>query len=311
LGERHPISPIQAFLLALLQGVSELFPVSSLGHTVVLPPLLGWPIDQQAPSFLAFVVVLHLGTALALLLYFRRDWPGLASALARSALRGRLSGAPAEREAWRVVVATVPAGLLGLLLEHPIRALFATPAVAAAALLVNGGILFAGEHLRRRARTPEMVAGVPMGKRLISSRKAKPALPDGAAQTIGGLSWGRVLTIGSAQALALVPGISRSGVTMVAGLVSGLDHEESARFAFLLSTPIILAAGLLEIPELFTAGGRNLLALALMGSVVAAVAAYASVRWLMRYFRSGRLDPFAYYCWAFGALALILLVVRG
>ena len=277
------MSVVQALWLAVLQGFSELFPISSIGHTVLVPKLLGWNIDQQSRTFLPFLVTLHLGTAAALLLFFWRDWLALVSALLRSVMRGKLTSDPDEHLAWMVVFGTIPTGIIGLFLETPLRRLFAAPIVAAVFLIVNGFIMFFGERLRR---------GAPP------------------SQGLDSISWRTAVRIGFVQSAALVPGISRSGTTIVAGLLAGLKHEAVARFSFLLATPIILAAGLLEVPVLLGADGRSMLALALIGGIVAGVTAWLSVKFLMRYFEFGRLDPFAYYCWAFGALSLAILLVR-
>jgi undecaprenyl-diphosphatase len=278
------MSLVQALLLALLQGVSELFPVSSLGHTVVLPRLLGWSIDQHDPSFLAFVVLLHVGTAGALFLYFWRDWWGIISAVTRSVIAGRMSGGPDERLGWRLIAGTIPAGLLGLLLEKQVRELFASPRVAASFLVVNGLVMFIGERARRRA-----------------------VAFDAGRIDLNSLSLPGAVAIGTAQALALVPGISRSGITIVAGLLMNLKHEAAARFSFLLATPIIAAAGALQVPRLVAGPARAQLPVYLLGALVAALAAFLSVAFLMRYFRVGRLDPFAIYCAGFGAAALLIL----
>ena len=279
------MSLLEALLLAALQGFSELFPISSLGHTVIIPALVGWKIDQGSRTFLPFVVMLHLGTAAALLTFFWREWLSISKALVRSVVRGRLSEDPEEHIAWMVVLGTIPAAVLGFLLEKQLKVLFAAPAIAAAFLIVNGFVLLGGERTRRR-RVRE-------------------------GSTIAALTWRQAVLIGAAQAAALFPGISRSGTTMVAGLAAGLDHQTSARFSFLLATPIILGAGLLEVPLLFGPDGQGMLGLALAGAVVAGVTAWVSVTFLMRYFKVGRLDPFAYYCWAFGLLSLIILAIRS
>lgn len=275
----------EALLLAALQGFSELFPISSLGHTVIIPALVGWKIDQTSHTFLPFVVMLHLGTAAALLTFFWRDWVSIIGALLRSVVRGKLSGDPEEQIAWMVVIGTIPAAILGFLLEKQLKLLFAAPAIAATFLIVNGFVMFAGERARRR--------------------RAKEGT------TIAILTWREAVLIGLAQCAALIPGISRSGATMVAGLVAGLDHETSARYSFLLATPIILGAGLLEVPILLGPDGQGMFGLALAGAVVAGITAWLSVTFLMRYFKVGRLDPFAYYCWAFGAISLIILGLRS
>ncbi|HEX3629665.1 MAG TPA: undecaprenyl-diphosphate phosphatase [Candidatus Dormibacteraeota bacterium] len=278
------MSVFQVLVLALLQGVTELFPVSSLGHTVIIPSLLRWNVNQADPTFLPFIVLLHLGTATALLIYFWRDWVRIVGAVLGSAVAGRLQGTPDERLGWRLILATIPVGVAGVLFQKQVQALFANPRAAAAFLVVNGVILFFGERLRRRAVMGE------------EGRTPLDRLP---VRTAVG--------VGSAQILALLPGISRSGSSMVAGLFANLTHEAAARFSFLLATPVILGAAVLKVPDLFTGSGRSHLPLYLLGGVVAGLAAYLSVAYLMRYFRVGRLDPFAYYCAAFGIVSLILL----
>jgi undecaprenyl-diphosphatase len=283
------MSAFQAIVTAILQGITELFPVSSLGHAVILPGLLGWGIDQQAPSFLPFLVVLHLGTATALLIYFWRDWIDLLLAVL-----GRPTRAPREellRLLLLIVVATIPAVIVGFTLEKELRHLFGVPTIAAFFLIVNGFLLFAGERLRRRA-----------GRQLQSTQ-------GGALSSLG---WRGALMIGVWQCTALIPGISRSGATMVGGLLAGLHHKEAARFSFLIATPIIAGAGVLEVPKMLRAGGAAdaFTTLALLSGVVAGIAAYLSIAFLMRYFRTHdfeALDPFAWYCWAAGGVALVLL----
>ena len=278
------MSIFQVLVLALLQGVTELFPVSSLGHIVILPKLLGWNINQADPTFLAFVVLLHVGTATALVIYFWRDWLAIVRSVFHSVVDGRMHGTPDERLGWRLIAGTVPAGLIGVLFQKQVQSLFANPRAAAAFLIVNGIIMFVGERIRRRAVALE-----------------------GERTRLDGLSVRTAVGIGSAQILALFPGISRSGSTMVAGLLANLTHEAAARFAFLLATPIIFGAGVLKIPDLFTPTALPHLPVYLLGGVAAGVAAFLSVAYLMRYFRVGRLDPFAIYCAAFGIVSLILL----
>lgn len=279
------MSLIQALFIAILQGVTELFPVSSLGHAVVLPKLLGWGIDQSSEGFLPFLVVLHLGTAAALLIYFWRDWIGILFAF--------IGMGPGEerRAQWRllsmIIIATIPAVIFGFALEKPLKALFGTPTVAAFFLIVNGGVLFAAERLRRR----------------------------GATGNLEQLTWLGALIIGCTQATALIPGISRSGATMVGGLMLGLHHKESAHFSFLIATPVILGAGVLEVPHLLHGGAAAAIGpVAWIAGIVAGIVAYLSTWFLMRYF--GRhdfqaLDPFAYYCVAFGLSSLGLLLFLG
>jgi undecaprenyl-diphosphatase len=273
------VSEFQAIFMAILQGMTELFPVSSLGHAVVLPRLLGWDLDENAAYFLPFLVVLHVGTATALLLYFWRDWIGL--------LLGVLGrGSPEERRTqWHllglIVVATIPAVILGFALRKPLGALFGAPIVAAAFLIVNGGLLFVGERLRRR----------------------------GGDKPLDDMSWGGALLIGLMQSTALIPGISRSGATMVGGLLIGLRHQAAAHFSFLIATPIILGAAVLEVPKLLREGA-HINGIAWLAGLVAGITAFLSVAFLMHYFKRHdfeALDPFAYYCWAAGAIALGLI----
>jgi undecaprenyl-diphosphatase len=283
------ISYPQAVLLGLLQGVSELFPVSSLGHSVILPRLLGWNIHQNDSYFVTFLVATHLATALVLLAFFRRDWARILRGLGRS-LRNREIGADSDaRLGWLLVVGTVPAGLLGLLLEHALRSLFASGRSAAFFLIVNGIMLFAAERLRRRAQAAA------------EQEEHSPEQSD--ARIAGRMSWRTALAVGTAQAVALVPGFSRSGATMGGGLLVGLSNEDSARFAFLLATPIIGAAALLKLPDLLGTSGNGVRGPALVGALCSAATAYLAVRFLMRYFETNRLTPFAAYCVAAGVAA--------
>ncbi|WP_432994731.1 undecaprenyl-diphosphate phosphatase [Dactylosporangium sp. CA-233914] len=290
----HQLTYPEAIVVGLLQGVTELFPVSSLGHSVLLPALVGgrWAQDLSvsAPEspYLAFIVGLHVATALALLLFFWRDWLRILGGFA-SSLRYRRIITPEERLAWMIIVATIPVGVTGLLLEHTFRTVLGRPAPAAAFLVLNGVILFGAERLRRRAVATD--AGDP-DERLASG------------------SLGRAVQIGSAQVLALLPGISRSGATMGAGLFKGLSHEDAARFSFLLATPVILAAGVLKVKDLFGPLGTGIHGQVLAGSVASFVAAYLAVRFLTRYFEHRTLTPFAYYCLAAGALSLAWLTLR-
>ena len=269
----------QAMLLAILQGFSELFPISSLGHTVLIPALLHWNIDLASPSFLAFVVVLHLGTALALLVFYWREWRGIVVAFLESIVRGRFSGSTDEKTAWLLVVGTVPVGLLGLFFEHQVRSLFASPIPVAIFLAINGLVMFAGEWLR--------------GK-------------DGGQRPLVSLSYFGAAKVGLAEALALLPGISRSGTAIVAGLLMNLSEDEAARFSFLLGTPVILAAGVLEVPRLFDSTAHVELVQAILGGILSAVTAYISLAFLTRYFRSNDLRPFGWYCVAAGTICFVL-----
>jgi len=274
------MSQIQAILLAALQGVTELFPVSSLGHAVILPRLLGWQIDQHSPAFLPFLVMLHLGTAAALLLYFWRDWVEILAGIL-----GQGSGVAESRRLLMLLVAgTLPAAIIGFLLEKFFRGLFGAPMVAALFLALNGIVLLVAERLRRRA----------------------------SSGGTGALTLRQAALIGLCQAGALVPGLSRSGLTMGAGLAVGLSHAEAARFSFLLATPIIAGAGVLELPKLLhaAADGGIGLGLSVLAGIVAGVTAFASTAFLMRFFKSHEfkaLNPFAYYCLVAGGLAFVLL----
>jgi undecaprenyl-diphosphatase len=283
------------FFLAALQGVTELFPVSSLGHAVVVPPLIGLNFQESSPAFVPVLAVLHLGTAAALLFLYRRDWARIVVGFVRAALQGRIDG-PDQRLAIMLIVGSVPAGIVGFLLQDPLKSLFANPRLAAAFLIVNGGILLTAEMFRRRDERRRAVSDAPV----LAHEEDDPAY-----ERIEGLSLRTTVIVGFFQAGALIPGISRSGITMAAGLVAGLRHEEAARFSFLLATPIILAAGLFELPDLGSDAPTLLVAIG--AAALAGVVAYASARFLLRYLRSGRLDPFAYYCAALGVAGLIFI----
>ncbi|HZS29773.1 MAG TPA: undecaprenyl-diphosphate phosphatase [Gaiellaceae bacterium] len=280
----HPISYFQGAMLGLLQGVSELFPVSSLGHSVILPKLVGWNIHQSAPYFLTFLVALHIATALVLLGFFWRDWVRIVKGLGRS-LRDREIGADRDAKlGWLLVVGTIPAGILGLTLQDYLRKLFASPEYASIFLALNGLLLFGAEALRRRAPRTEEDDDTRI------------------ARTVG---WWQSFTVGAAQAIALIPGFSRSGASMGGGLLVGLSHKDAARFAFLLATPIILAAGVLKLPQLAGSQGDGVRGQALVGALCAALTAYLAVRFLMRYFETRTLTPFAIYCLCAGTAAAI------
>jgi undecaprenyl-diphosphatase len=305
---------LHSIIISVLQGVSELFPVSSLGHAVLLPRLLHWGIDEKSQSWLAFLVALHIGTAVALLVYFRDQWIGVVKAFARGIQRGQISQDHDERLAWMVILGTVPAGLVGFVLKDSLRSLFASPAVAASFLIVNGVIMLAGEQLLQRqvrARRIESYARPAVDGSVAVAASGESATDGsiGRYRDITQLGWKDAAIVGFAQVGALIPGISRSGITMVAGLAAGLTHEAAARYTFLLATPIIGAAGVLEVPKLFDSAGRTVLGYALLGVVLAGVAAYISVRFLMRYFQEGRLYPFAYYSVSVGIGSLILLAL--
>jgi undecaprenyl-diphosphatase len=276
------MSVLQAIVIAVLQGATELFPVSSLGHAVVLPALLHWNIDQRAPEFLPFLVMLHLGTATALLIYFWRDWWSLATGVL--GLSSAHQMAESRRVFVLIVIATIPAVIIGFLLEKFFRGLFGTPVVAALFLMVNAILLIGGEKLRGQGQRP-----------------------------LSALTMMDALAIGLWQCTALIPGISRSGATIVGGLLRGIDHEGAAHFSFLIATPIILGATVLEVPKLLHESvPPGTFSVATMAAVIAGVTAFASTWFLMRYFRqhdAWALNPFAYYCLVVGAGSLLLLLL--
>ena len=293
------ISYFQAIVIGLLQGVTELFPISSLGHSVLLPAWLGWDHLVTAQSadesfYLAFVVALHVATAIALLVYFRAEWARIITGFLRT-LRTRRVQTPDERLAWLLVVATIPAGLTGLALEHTLRTLFAKPLSAGIFLTVNGLILLAGERARRRAAVRELVV----------AHYATPTVDGDESRRLDTLDFKEAGAVGVAQIGALFAGVSRSGITMVAGLVRGLDHEDAARFSFLLATPIILAAGVYKVPDLAGHLGDGVRGQALVGAVFAGVASLVSVRFLLRFFKTRTLLPFAVYSLAIGIFSII------
>ena len=337
----------QMLVLALLQGVTELFPISSLGHTVILPGLLGWGDLVRNQQFLPLVVALHLGTSIALVVYFWRDWYQVGRTLVVSVKQGEIRTGTQEWVSWLIIIGCIPAGLLGVSLETPLKQLFATPLVAASFLVVNGCILFVGEVLRRRAERQGVSAPTerqgghlgqiapqkweggglfvdqqetrPLPSRMFESSPGEASVltvtspgpsPEPRtmqARPLADLSWKEALLVGLVQALALIPGISRSGVTMVAGLGVRLSHEDAARYSFLLGTPLIGAAAILEVPQLFGLPATTLL-LVLIEIGVSGVAAFLSTKFLLKYFETGRLYPFAYYCWGAGLLSLMLFL---
>jgi undecaprenyl-diphosphatase len=286
------VSLAQALFMGLLQGASELFPVSSLGHAVLVPSLLHWSFKQSDPSFVPFLVLLHLGTATALLVIYREQWVAIIRGFFTAAFRGQMRN-DNERLAMLLLVGTIPAAVLGVFLETRIKSLFASPYEAAGFLVANGVLMLGFEALRRRAE-----------RRVAAQAQSRVDQEQHFAQAER-ISFRAAAIVGACQALAFLPGISRSGVTIGGGLIAGLRHEEAARFSFLLATPVILGAGVVEVPQLFSGGvavGEYVAAAVLSG-----IAAYASARFLLRYFRSGRLDPYGWYCIAAGLISLALL----
>ena len=290
----EPITYFQAIVLGLLQGFSELFPISSLGHSVILPQLLGWNIHQNDEYFITFLIATHLATAIVLFIFFFRDWMRIFTGMWRSLVDRQI--APDNHDAklgWLLVVGTVPAGILGLLLQDSLRTVFASAQSAAFFLMLNGVMLYGAERLRRRAPVVET---------------SDPLASD---QRISGeTSYRDAVGIGAAQAIALIPGFSRSGASMAGGLLTGLSNEDAARFSFLLATPIIGAAALLKLPDLFGATGDGVRGQALAASLCSALTAWFSVRFLVKYFETNRLTPFAIYCFVAGLASSIYLLVK-
>ena len=319
------ISYLQAILIGALQGVTELFPISSLGHSVLVPALIGggWQdlvtqsstgTSEESP-YLAFIVALHVATAIALLVFFRAEWVRIIRGFFRSlrpsfAARRIVARDADERLAWLLVIATIPVGLTGLVLEHTFRTLFAKPLAAAIFLTVNGLILLTGEWLRRRAPVHEddvlLEESVdPAG----AVARPSAASVDGAtgqpSRRLATLSYPEAAVIGTFQVFALLAGISRSGISMVGGLARGLSHRDAARFSFLLATPVILAAGVLKLPTLAGPAGAHIHGQVLVGAIVAGLASYVSVKWLTRWFETRTLTPFAIYCLLFGGFCVV------
>ncbi len=289
------ITTFQAIVLGILQGATELFPVSSLGHTVIFPNLFGWHniVSWQSQSespWLAFVVMLHVGSAVGLLIYFWRDWIAIIRAFFATVGKRRIE-TPMERLAWLIIAATIPVGILGVLLEHPIRVALAKPLAASCFLIVNGFILLGAERFRRRAEVRALAARE--GMKLEGGRR------------LDTLELREAGVIGVAQSSALIAGISRDGVCMTAGLGRGLDHSDSARFAFLLATPPILAAGVYKVGDLTGPLGQGIRGQAVIAAVAAAITAIFTVHFLTRYFKTRTLTPFGLYCIVFGAAMVI------
>ena len=284
------ISYFQAIILGALQGVSELFPISSLGHSVIFPSLVGWHIDQHAPYFLTFLVATHLGTAVVLFLFFWKDWRRIIMGVVKSLKEREIKDTNAKL-GWLLIVGTIPAGILGILFQEKIQSFFASPRTTALFLMVNGVILLAAEMLRR--------------KRML--RVQSDVWSD---ERIARLTWLQSIGVGAAQAIALIPGFSRTGASLSGGLLMGMTHEDAARFAFLLATPIIFGAAVIKLPELASAGEKIILGQAIVGAICAAITAYFSVKFLTKYFQTQTLIPFALYCFIAGGVASLLLFFR-
>jgi len=289
----QPISYFQAVILGVIQGIAEPFPISSLGHGVILPRLAGWNIHQNDKFFLTFLVATHLGTALVLVGLFIEDWKRIVKGLWRSlAIREIRADDVDARLGWLLVAGTIPVGIIGLVLETPLRKLFASPQTAAAFLIVNGVALLMFERLRRRPPRPGDYLG------------------DSDAR-IAKLSWRQAIGVGTSQVAALVPGISRSGFSMGGGLLVGLSNEDAARYSFLLATPVILAAAALKLPELLGSEGNGVRGPALVAGGCAAITTFFAVKFLLRYFQSNRLTPFGIYCIVVGVIASLVFALEA
>jgi len=287
-----PITYGQAIILGLLQGVAELFPISSLGQSVVAPRVFGWDIHQNDNYFIAFLVATHLATAIVLLGFFWEDWVRILTGMWRSLQEREISTAnPDGKLGWLIVVGTIPAGILGLLLQDKLQSVFASARSAAFFLILNGIMLYGAEMLRRRA--PELPETEEDGDHRI-------------AHTAG---WRHAVGVGASQAIALIPGLSRSGASMGGGLLVGFSNEDAARFAFLLATPIIGAAAILKIPVLLGPDGDGVRGPALVASLCSAATAFVSIRFLMRYFETNRLTPFAVFCFVEGIILSVWFAV--
>jgi undecaprenyl-diphosphatase len=284
------ITIFQAIIIGLIQGITELFPISSLGHSVIIPKLLHWNLSQNQPFFLTFLVATHFATAIVLFLFFFKEWKLIIKGLGRS-LKARVVDKTDTyaKMGWLLVVATIPAGIIGLLFKDSINKLFASARIAAMFLIINGIILFIAEKLRKTAN-----------QKIYSNSKTDTE--------IAKLSFPKSVFIGIGQAFALLPGISRSGSSMAGSLFFGLDNAAAARVSFLLATPVIGAAAILQLPTVFSAGEKSIRVAILAGSLSAAIAAYISVRFLVKYFQTKTLTPFAIYSVLAGIAYSIYLI---
>lgn len=280
----------QAIIFGLIQGITELFPISSLGHSVVLPSILGWNINQKDPFFLTFIVITHTATALVLFLFFWKDWKRIVSGVIRSLKQREIKQNDKDAKlGWLLIIATIPAGILGLLFEQYLKNLFANPQLVAFIMILNGLLLFFAEFLRKRKKETNEI---------------------GSDERISGISYEQAIKVGLMQSLALIPGFSRTGSTITGGLLIGLSHEDAARFSFLLATPIIGAASVLKITELTFSPDKNSVGPMIVGAIAAGIAAFFSVKFLTKYFETKTLIPFAIYCVTLGSILSLLFFVR-
>jgi undecaprenyl-diphosphatase len=282
------LSLAQALILGIVQGVSELFPISSLGHSIILPALVGWTVEQDAAGFLTFLVATHFATAAVLFCLYLDDWKRIGAGLLRSVIRRTVREDRDAKLGWLLVIGTIPAGMIGLVLEKRLQRLFAAPRDVAVFLVLNGLLLYLAERLRKRS-------------------PARANVRDADHRIAAEVSWWQSLKVGAMQVLALIPGFSRTGSTLAGGLLVGLAHEDALRFSFLLATPIIGAAAALKLPRLVVSHNSGAIEAAVIGALGAAVASYLSVKFLTRYFTTRTLTPFAIYCGVFGLASLTLL----
>jgi undecaprenyl-diphosphatase len=290
----------QAIILGLTQGITELFPISSLGHSVLLPGLLGWKLSQNSETFLEFLVATHLATAIVLFIIYFKDWVRIVKGIFRSLAAREINDAdPDAKLGWLLIVSTIPAGIIGLLLKDQITGSLLSPQSAAFFLILNGLLLLLAEWLRKRA--------VRTGGRAAATVVPVESLQNNDPRIAHRLSFWQAMKVGLLQILALLPGFSRTGATLAGGLMVGLSHEDSLRYSFLLATPIIGAAALLEIPALLLSGNSALIEVSLAGAIAAAFAAWFAVKFLTRYFKTNTLMPFAVYCLAVGIISLVIL----
>lgn len=309
---------VQAIVVGFVQGITELFPVSSLGHSVLIPELFGWhdlvrSQDCSESFWLAFIVALHVANAIALLAFFWRDWVRIIKGFFTSVAKRRAETS-SERLAWLIIVATIPVGIAGLLLEHKVRTLLAKPTSAAIFLAINGVILLLGQRVRNRSASQHSRSSRLQSAAIVAGRSGGAdavETDEGVSARVARLPYREALLVGVVQISALIAGISRDGVTMVTGLVRGLDNEDAAKFAFLLATPPILAAGLLKIGDLTGPLGAGVRGQIVGGSVVTFLASLFAVRFLSRFFQNRTLTPFGIYCMVFGIFMIIFVAAGG
>jgi undecaprenyl-diphosphatase len=287
------ITFFQAIIIGLLQGFTELFPISSLGHSILIADLFGWSSiisaqTEKGSFYLTFLVAVHVATATALFIFYRKTWYKIIIGFIES-IKTRSIKTVHQKLAWLLIIATIPAGIIGLVFESFLRSLFAIPIAAAFFLIINGIILLVGDALVKRSKSTSVALN----------------MQDTNRQTALALTFPKAGIIGAVQTFALIAGISRSGITMVSGLFVGLSYEAAARFSFLLATPIIFLAGIYKLPDLLKASSRSFLPQTIVGALVAGIAAYIAVRFLDKYFQTKRLWPFALYCFVFGGFMVL------